>query len=465
MRLTLNWGKFLKEFKVDAKKKTKLTHSAGSALAPLRILPFVTNRRDNYIQNYKAWLGSFSRALTEKQAKELNKEAFFASIKEKIFHPEHANSLFYIIEDLFFENDELIFSHPAFFNYLPKGTSHEEKVASFLVGVFGTERVKNAIKQAYAKKPNNVLLLLLYDSLPELNPSEDTTENYHCLLPEIQRLFEEDFLYLVQHEEVMVKYFEHFVSYYYFFYTTQLILYLNKMFISRRSLEPVYFFVDWEKRSKSRQGYIQGWNMIATKLPDLLPHAVCLNMLNCLDGHQEKAITYQNLIMLIKKRPAVERNELLNELNYLIHLYKSFVDDVDWRKFQYHQQIAKDIPTAVYLLQKAIAFQYDHSGRKKKKLEFYEAYTQLAKHYSFVKRSGNLGYTTNLTQDYIIFLTKLCMKEKQEISIQELFRAFQRRGIYFDYATEKAIRELYQKLNLLEKKSDSGDAQYVKRIL
>src|SRR5690606_20473530 len=155
----------------------------------------------------------------------------------------------------------------------------------------------------------------------------------------------------------------------------------------------------------------------------------------------------------------------LKELNYLIHLYKKFVDDVDWGKFQYHQHIANDVPTAVYLLRKAIAFQFDHSGRKKKKSEFYEAYAQLVKHYSFVKRSGSLGYTTNLTQDYIIFLTKLCMKEKQEISIQELFRAFQRRGVYFDYATEKAICELYQKLNLLEKKSDSGDAQYVKRIL
>src|SRR5690606_15378012 len=105
-----------------------------------------------------------------------------------------------------------------------------------------------------------------------------------------------------RNEEVLVKYFEHFVSYYYFFYTTQLILYLNKMFTAQESLEPVYFFVDWEKRSKSRKGYIQGWNMIASKLPDLLTHAVCLNMLNCLDGHNEKAITYQKLSVLIKKQ-------------------------------------------------------------------------------------------------------------------------------------------------------------------
>ncbi|KAB7651332.1 DNA phosphorothioation-dependent restriction protein DptG, partial [Bacillus sp. B2-WWTP-C-10-Post-4] len=37
-------------------------------------------------------------------------------------------------------------------------------------------------------------------------------------------------------------------------------------------------------------------------------------------------------------------------------------------------------------------------------------------------------------------------------------------GIYFDRDSRKIIIGLYEKLNILEKKSDSGDAQYVKYI-
>ena len=33
------------------------------------------------------------------------------------------------------------------------------------------------------------------------------------------------------------------------------------------------------------------------------------------------------------------------------------------------------------------------------------------------------------------------------------------------FEKEEQVRELYEKLNLLEKKSDSGDAQYVKSVL
>ena len=46
-----------------------------------------------------------------------------------------------------------------------------------------------------------------------------------------------------------------------------------------------------------------------------------------------------------------------------------------------------------------------------------------------------------------------------------LFEEFEKRGISFDRDSKAKIIQLYEKLNLLEKKSDSGDAQYVRSIL
>ena len=39
------------------------------------------------------------------------------------------------------------------------------------------------------------------------------------------------------------------------------------------------------------------------------------------------------------------------------------------------------------------------------------------------------------------------------------------RGLFFDRDSKNKIIELYEKLNLIEKKSDSGDAQYVRANL
>ena len=48
--------------------------------------------------------------------------------------------------------------------------------------------------------------------------------------------------------------------------------------------------------------------------------------------------------------------------------------------------------------------------------------------------------------------------------LNELFGEFARRGIGMDRQTRECVVEYYERLNIIEKKSDSGDAQYVKGI-
>ena len=70
-----------------------------------------------------------------------------------------------------------------------------------------------------------------------------------------------------------------------------------------------------------------------------------------------------------------------------------------------------------------------------------------------------------LTEDMVLFLTKICIKEKDRIRLKEVFDEFAARGVFLDDTSKDKVTEYYEKLNLIEKKSDSGDAKYVKRIL
>ena len=54
---------------------------------------------------------------------------------------------------------------------------------------------------------------------------------------------------------------------------------------------------------------------------------------------------------------------------------------------------------------------------------------------------------------------------KDKIKLKDLFEEYKRRGIYFDRDSQSKIVDLFEKLNIIEKKSDSGDAQYVRSIL
>ena len=45
------------------------------------------------------------------------------------------------------------------------------------------------------------------------------------------------------------------------------------------------------------------------------------------------------------------------------------------------------------------------------------------------------------------------------------FNEFEKRGIALDRYSKKEVMNLFDNLNIIDKKSDSGDAQYVKPIL
>lgn len=65
----------------------------------------------------------------------------------------------------------------------------------------------------------------------------------------------------------------------------------------------------------------------------------------------------------------------------------------------------------------------------------------------------------------LVLMTKVSIGDKKQVRLNELFDEFRKRGIYLDNQSQESIVEFYEKLNLIEKKSDSGDAQYVKGIL
>ena len=70
-----------------------------------------------------------------------------------------------------------------------------------------------------------------------------------------------------------------------------------------------------------------------------------------------------------------------------------------------------------------------------------------------------------ITEEQLVLMTKVTIGKNEKIRLNDLFKGFEQRGLFFDNTSKDCIVEFYEKLNLIEKKSDSGDAQYVKSLL
>ena len=82
----------------------------------------------------------------------------------------------------------------------------------------------------------------------------------------------------------------------------------------------------------------------------------------------------------------------------------------------------------------------------------------------FIKKRGQYGNILNINKENLYLITALCIKD-EKIKLNDLFKEYERRGLFFDRYSKEEIVTLLNKWNLIDKKSDSGDAQYVKQIL
>ena len=82
----------------------------------------------------------------------------------------------------------------------------------------------------------------------------------------------------------------------------------------------------------------------------------------------------------------------------------------------------------------------------------------------FVKSRGSIGNVLNVKHEFLLLITAVSVKDKR-IPLNELFNEFEKRGIALDRYSKKEVMTVFDNLNIIDKKSDSGDAQYVKPIL
>lgn len=214
--------------------------------------------------------------------------------------------------------------------------------------------------------------------------------------------------------------------------------------------------------TRVRPGYEYGWKYVKEKLGHMFSHSVVLEMLS----HNIDGVHLDYIGFYDKFNNSDLDNTVAIEIERINNKYQKWIP-MDYRGCVH--DVSKDkgcsASTELKKLYEIIDYQFINGGRK----SHYNGYNK--KFIDFVQKNfgkfrGMNGYTVSLHDNDIIMFTQIILKENDgRIRLAKLFEEFELRGLLFDRESKKKIIELYEKMNLLEKRSDSGDAQYVKYVL
>lgn len=445
----------------EVKNKSK-KHIRDDAL-----VPFKTKTDKNQYEDFSGVVGAFSRILSGISAKKtLDIKMMKNKMRQKMddCSDEDFEILFHIVENMYFDKNKLIPINTRALSYIDCNIS-QQQVAEYLFSLFvDSTDLKEKYKAMEESEDTNVLQKLVFESLE--NDNTDSIVNIthaDCFLPYVKEVFVKDFEVLLTNTTLYQDNIYRFLAYYYMFYVSQLAVKLSKFeHGNRNEIEKVFVTLYEEVVTKVRPGYEYGWKYVKDKVGHMFSHSVVLEMLS--HNVQNAHLDYIGYFNHFDK--SINDEKVADEIKHIREQYMNWIQlDYSGCKHNVEKDTTCATSTEIKKLFETIDYQFINGGRR----SHYNGYNK--KFIDFVQKNfgkfrGIYGYTLSVHESDIVMFTRLILFENDgKIRLAKLFDEFAKRGLLFDRESKKHIVELFEKMNVIEKRSDSGDAQYVKYIL
>lgn len=353
-----------------------------------------------------------------------------------------------------FENIKSL-KHPHLLNYYPlsqgKDKRGEVDIALFINSIFNLKNNWNWLQFVGDKKPNNLVEKLILDSIEGINEIEEKNI-FKSILEDLFNDKNEDLEFLLKNKDFALKNLDKFFAFYYFQYILQTVLNIDRIRNTKdgAKLYPLYYTLESEKITSSRITNTRGYNLIKEISKYTLVNENLLGYLNILIGEikqDEDFYTFADIFNLNSE----EQVKINYELELVLKKYKEVLNK--------EENIKLSLEDNIELLKKWLAEDITNETISRYHLSIEEIGKLM-----FLKNRGSLGKTLSLKKDMVILLTALIVKNEKKL-VKDVFMEFEKRGVYFDRYTKEEIMNFYEKMNILDKKSDSGEVKYVKPVL
>lgn len=351
-----------------------------------------------------------------------------------------------------------------------KGDAGADKVAWYLVSMAGdADRLREIVQKAIgdAGKSANVIERLVACVVPIEDSAEKESTPYFNVNRSLSVRFLEDLEWVLSSEKAIGEYLSNILEFYCFMFIAQSCLTVERRLEGEREVAPLYFALDWEKTTQSRRCYKQGFKKLEPAIENMFVHAGILEILNTNDSGEQ--YDYIAINRAIEDNPAIEPEiaaairSVTETCRMQAREQKSVELFSDIELPSESPFCLKDEIDYLYKTIRAILFNTDRNQARNRYSNAFRIFCQGG--LRFEKVRGRSGTMLNLTEETLLLLTAVSVGNKESLSLVELFRSFETRGVFLDEPSREAVAEFYDRRNMLDKKSDSGETQYVKRIL
>lgn len=445
---------------------TNFTHKSAQHI---KLFPFIANNTATIITSFSTVIGEWLRlACNQRKVPESMENALkkLADSMDDIGAGEK-EQLLQMARDIYWNKDNKRSIKPRgviFMRYIPCDDQTALKTAQYLYSVLADNKnLRNIVNQAveHAIKEVNVLEKAVFEVLESKIEPPAPIDPYYIVHLAPQKIFMKDLQFVLKNTARTKEYLVDLLEFYHFFYTSQTCLALSRFEHGNRcEIVPLYFSLDWERTNKARECYRSGWQQLLPAIKQQFYHAVTLEILN--QNPTGNQFDYIALKEYVEKTGKEE--EVAAQIRCACDLYRNAISDCsELNDLQRNEQLGIVFSEVNYLYE-SIRTQFKNT-RRGRVSDSYVKHFETFCHDKFLKPRGANGLMLNITEEFLIFLTKLAIQDKEKLSLNEVFRQFELRGVFLDQPSKDEVVQFYTKLNLIEKKSDSGDAQYVRRIL
>lgn len=470
MNYRFSQEKFKENFKADDTKSKsadslRLKHKQNNQF---KLFPFkiTDSKKAPIVTELEDVVCGFFRNVSNKKMETIEFDALCLELSEELEIDENDLDYFKdMIQNIFFAGDKFIADNFGLYPYQTAlNNKSEESLAHFLFSIFGMneldcQRIVN-VKERYRF---NVLEEMVIKAIEAKKvPEADKKDPYFVIKTDLQNRFKDDFYFMLETEMTSLEDLANLFAIYYFYYVSQTCIILDHFCTGKREGEvKLYYALDWEKVSKNRLCCEEGWGKLQWGISHMCSHAITLEVLNqTLDGKMYDYISFGEMA----KESAEADAAIAEEIKRAESVYCSYIGDYKGFANIPFKPSSSETEKAIKHLYHCIESQFLNTDRKSANQKYNEKFSGFCKS-RWLKDRKKSGFVLNLTERDIIFLTKICLRNKEKIRLNDLFAEYGRRGIYLDGTSKEYLQDFFTNLNLIEKKSDSGDAQYVKRIL
>ncbi len=376
------------------------------------------------------------------------KNTFLAKLDEDDFWP--------IVEKMYFEADDLFKIAPEFLLFKAQKTTGSTPNAR--LGSMFSSLLQNFF---FSDKPSIKLNFIEDELYKEFNKylisgkSKGTvvkTAKEAPYLPFLAEHFQKDLSFLGKRPKYLLSVFKDFLRLYTFLYTSQLAINIKNWRAGEPKAKPMYFILDNEKASDERTMVHEfGYKPMKKALWNIFPY------LSMNDSLQDpKAITQPIWQVAQSVTEYPDTGEWLNQYAVAFN---------DQRELKMDLQTSDDPLAGLQSLLNLSVKQFSR-GESRHEINIQYVRTieaELCEH--FIQSRGRAGRVLVFNQDYLVMLTNLAIGELDRLRFNELIKAFESRGVYFDKQSQQALIEFYERIGNVERMSDSGDAVYVNKTI